>query len=355
MKTNLDSEDSVKSAVYAGVRVTVTGGTGFLGGHLARRLVSLGAQVTLLVRDLSRLDVGLRESCRVVQGDLLDAAAVVDATHEAAYVFHCAANVSTWGRWEEYYGPNVQGVGVLLDALASQQQTLRRLIHVSSVDVYGFPQTGADESSPTPPFAFSYGESKRQGEALVRERCDRDGISYVVLRPCNMVGPGSPFVSRIGEALTEGMMLKIDDGHAHAGLLDIENLLNVLLWAGTASHADKQVFNVRDAWNVSWHDFIEAMRAGMHGKGWVINLSYRQAKAAANVIATLHRMFRLRGEPLLHPLIVEIFGKTCGHSIDKLARFSAPNAQVDFASSLEQSIQWFLKSRMQSSTECSHD
>jgi len=341
-----DAGGCVTDGIYAGIPVTVTGGTGFLGKHLAHRLVTLGARVTLLVRDPSRLDPKLRESCRVVQGDLLDRGSVREAIDRAAYVFHCAANVSTWGKWEDYFAPNVQGVDILLDVLAPQQETLRRLVHVSTVDVYGFPEKAADESSPTPVVAFGYGESKRQGEGLVRERCNKAGISYVVLRPGNIVGPGSPFVSRIGDALTSGVMLKIDAGQAHAGLIDVENLLDVLLWAAASPQADQQVFNVRDPWHVSWSEYLGGMRAGLQAERWVLNLGFREAKAVAYILTAFHSLLRLTGEPLLHSLIVHIFGRTCGHSINKLERSSAPQARVDYQTSLARSVRWFLAARI---------
>lgn len=339
----LAMETEFMSAVgYAGEQVTVTGATGFVGGHLVRRLLGLGAKVSVLARDASRLDPALRQVCSVVQGDLLDPVAVEQALAGSAYVFHCAANVATWGRWEDYHAANVQGVETLLDVLASDRAELKRLVHLSTLDVYGFPNEPANESASLRPVRLGYGESKRMGEALVHERCARSGVPYSILRPGNIVGSGSPFVSRIGEQLVSGLMLTIDGGRSHAGLIDVENLLDVLLWAGLSPSAEQQVYNVRDFWDVSWAEYVRDLKNGLQGKGWVVDLNYPAATAAGYLLSAPYRLFGLRREPRLHPLIVQLFGRTCAHSIDKLLRDGAPVGRVDYQASLERSLAWFI-------------
>lgn len=325
---------------YRGACVAITGASGFVGRHLAARLLDGGARVSILARDVSRLDPRLARECTVVRGDLLDKAALQQMLDGASHVFHCAADVATWGRWDSYRRANIDGVRVLLDALQASGGYPRRLVHLSTLDVYGFPAEPASEDAVLQPVPYPYGESKRQGDLLVRQRCLAAGMSHVVLRPGNIVGPGSPFVSRIGDALRSGPMLSIDGGRHHAGLVDVQNLLDVLLWAGWNPEAHAQVYNVRDPWEVCWSDYLRDFRQGSGLKGYTLDLGYRTAMLLASVAGAPHRWLGLRKEPLLHPLIVQIFGRTCGHAIGKLQAHGAPVGRVDYASSMRASLQW---------------
>ncbi|MEG1655002.1 MAG: NAD(P)-dependent oxidoreductase [Hafnia sp.] len=325
---------------YQGATVAVTGASGFLGRNLVEQLLEAGARVSVLARDVNRLDPALAQRCTVVHGDLLNKLAMNQLVHGAAYVFHCAAEVATWGRWDDYERANVQGVRILLDALTADNRGLRRLVHVSTLDVYGFPTLPASEDRALTPVQFNYGESKRQGDLLVQESCQHHGISYVIVRPGNIVGPSSPFVSRIGSALLSGPMLSIDGGQHHAGLVDVANLVDVLLWAGLSPCADGQAYNVRDPWEISWGEYLRDFRAGSGLHGFTLNLDYRVAMLLASAASTPYRWFGMRKEPLLHPLIVEIFGRTCGHSIEKLRQDRAPLGGVNYACSLRESLEW---------------
>ena len=325
---------------YAGVPVALTGASGFVGRQLLRRLQEVGALVTVLAREPARMDPQLVSRCTVVQGNLLDRAALARLLSGAAHVFHCAADVATWGHFENYLSTNVQGVQALLDELCKQRSTLRRLVHISTLDVYGFPRLAVSEDTPLEPVRYGYGESKRLGDLLVQSFCRQHALPYVVMRAGNIVGPGSPFVSRIASALRTGPMLCIDGGRHHAGLLDVENLLDVLLWAGISTSAAGQVYNVRDPWAVCWSDYLRDFRQGSGLKGWMLDLDYRLAMPLASALSAPWRWLDLQSEPLLHPLIVQIFGRTCGHSIDKLLAHGAPIGRVDYASSMRESLAW---------------
>ncbi len=331
-----------QSTDYAGATVCVTGATGFLGGHLVRRLLAFGARVTVLVRSPEKLPPDIASRLTIVPGDLSSLAALEQAVCDCDFIFHCAANVATWDQRANYDAANIEGVCNLLSAINRVPHgRLKRLVHVSTLDVYGFPVEPADETMPLPVNDFGYGESKRLGESALCAECARLGIPYTVIRPGNITGPGSPFISRIGKELVSGLMLKINSGQVHAGLIDVENLIDVLLWAGVSANALNEVFNARDPYAVSWNEFLRDFKAQLAGKGIVLNLGYWPAMMAARLIAGGHSMLRLPGEPLLHPLIVQIFGKTCGHSVERIQTAGAPLGEVDYATSLARSVAWF--------------
>ena len=318
----------------------VTGATGFVGGRLAERLLQEGWTVKLLVRDANRLAQPLRQVCEVVAGDLLDAETLARAVRDVDVVFHCAANVSTWDTHDAYYAANVLGVKNLLQAIINENPRLSRFVHVSTVDVYGFPVFPCDETSKTNGAGFGYGETKLKGENLVREIGDEAGISYAIIRPANVIGPGSQFIKRIGAELKSGIMLTVDGGRSNAGMVYIDNLVDSLIWAGSSAQAHRECYNVRDDYDVDWATFLDRFRKGINGKGLIINLPFSVADRIAQAFEAVHKIFLPRHEPMLHRLLVRFFGRTCGHSAAKIQAHYA--TKVGFDEAMKNSIEWFL-------------
>lgn len=323
----------------------VTGATGFVGASLAKRLLDEGWHVRVLVRDVRRLDGALALACDVIAGDLANRQALALAVCGTQVIFHCAANVATWDTAEAYEQANVEGVRNLLQAIAAAPLALPRLVHVSTVDVYGYPEFPADENSPLPGAGFGYGESKRRGEVLLRERCPEMGIAWTVIRPGNVIGPGSQFIERIGTELKSGLMLTINGGKAHAGLIYVDNLIDCMLWASRAEAAIGQTYNVRDPLDVNWAGFIAEFRKAIDSKGWVIDLPFFLADIVAVIVERFYRIFLPNREPILHRLLVRIFGRTCAHSADKIQAHGGPRARVGFTEAVARSARWFLDQR----------
>lgn len=171
--------------------VLITGGTGFLGAHLCRRLVAEGHRVSVLHRATSNLariyDLPLRQ----VTGDITDAAAVLAAAQGQEVVIHAAAHLAYWRQMRQAQAAiNVDGTRHVVAACTASG--VRRLIHISSVAAIGIPEDGraADET-----FAFNlqqsglnYPISKREAELAVLHAVDH-GLDAVVVNPSSIFGP----------------------------------------------------------------------------------------------------------------------------------------------------------------------
>lgn len=319
----------------------VTGATGFVGGHLATRLMREGWDVRLLIKNKEKLTPALCKADTIL-GNLNSEQALAHAVREVSVIFHCAANVATWDSAVMYNATNVEGVQNLLNAIKSENPTVSRLVHLSTMDVYGFPPAPCNEQCPIHPSGFGYGDSKRLGEMRVQEFCTTNNIPFTILRPGNVIGAKSQFIERIGEALTSGIMLTIDKGSANAGLLYIDNLLDYMLWAAHAENAKSQCYNVRDDYDVNWATFLEIFGQKLGRPGRIINMRFGVADRISTVLAAFHQRCLPRKEPLLHPLLVRLFGRTCGHSAEKIRTDSGLTSRIGFEEAMDVSARWFL-------------
>lgn len=169
----------------------VTGATGFLGGHLVQQLLDAGWKVRALYRSqasmgvLSALDVDAR------QGDVTDRASLDRALEGGVdVVFHAAASTATWKpKSAEQRRINVDGTRNVVEACLAAG--VKRLVHTSSVVVYGLTEAVIDERAPHLGLQswISYAQTKAQGEEVVQEGIAR-GLDAVICNPTHILGPG---------------------------------------------------------------------------------------------------------------------------------------------------------------------
>lgn len=172
---------------HAPEKVLVTGGGGFLGKAIIRKLVERGDRVSSFSRgiyfDLKSMGV------IHIQGDIRDASAVERACNGADIVFHAAAKPGIAGKYSEYYETNVVGTKNVISAC--KKQGIPRLIYTSSPSVIfdGTDMEGVNETAPYPQtFHAHYPKTKALAEQEVLKSLDTD-LNAVILRPHLIWGP----------------------------------------------------------------------------------------------------------------------------------------------------------------------
>jgi acetylornithine/succinyldiaminopimelate/putrescine aminotransferase/nucleoside-diphosphate-sugar epimerase len=322
----------------------VTGASGFIGGHLAQRLVEEGRAVRCLVRpssDTSRLE---RLGVELAVGDLTSAQAVARATRGVRYVFHCGALVSDWGTTEEIAEINVGGTRNLLQA--SVDSSVQRLVHFSTTDVYGYPGTPhVDESHVAMRFRNWYAETKREAEAEVRRVASERELETVILRPATVYGPHSTeVVGELAKAIRGGNMVLVDRGRAVAGLVYVENVVDAAVLALGREAAVGEALNVTDGLDVTWRQFADAIAEGLgcpevhwsmpywvaSGIGFSLEHGYRWLRKAT----------RIKTRPLLSRQAVQVLGRNQDFSNRKARELLGWEPRVSYESGLAATIDW---------------
>src|SRR5215472_13604869 len=168
----------------------VTGGTGFVGAHVARALLAEGRSVRCVVRPASRRENLTGLPVEIVEGDLSEPASLERAMAGVSTLFHCAADYRLWTRDpDELYRANVAGTDNVLAAAA--QAGVSRVVYTSSVGALGLAPDGsaADETTPVARNSVigHYKRSKFDAERVAESWAGR-GLPVVIVNPSTPVG-----------------------------------------------------------------------------------------------------------------------------------------------------------------------
>ena len=189
----------------------VTGGGGFLGGAIVKRLVQRGDTVSCFSRSLypKLSSLGVRQ----IQGDIRDRRSVEKAIQGVDLVFHVAAKAGVWGPYQEYYGANVLGTQNVVKACTSQG--VKYLIYTSSASVIfdGKNIEGENETLPYPSRPMShYTATKALAEQYILN-ANSPALNTLSLRPHLVWGPGdNHIIPGLLERARSGKLKRIGKG-----------------------------------------------------------------------------------------------------------------------------------------------
>lgn len=178
-------------------KVLVTGGTGFIGNHIVRKLCAQGYSVRVLTRPTSPLDLIESLPVEIATGDLTDKASLQKAVAGCRFIFHVAADYRLWAADpQELYRSNVDGTANLLAAAFEPRQgapaSVERFIYTSTVGTIGFHDgvEAGEESFPSPDqLAGHYKKSKFQAEQVALQYACQ-GRPVIIVNPTAPVGEG---------------------------------------------------------------------------------------------------------------------------------------------------------------------
>jgi nucleoside-diphosphate-sugar epimerase len=217
----------------------ISGGAGFLGLHLARRLLADGHQVRTL--DVAPLDdPELEAAVEELQGDVRDRDRVARLVADAEIVVHAAAALPIQASRDSIRSVNVTGTEHVLQA--ARAAGAKRVVFISSTAVYGVPEKHPIEEDDPLVGVGSYGESKIDAEAL----CRVAGVETTIIRPKTFIGPERLGVFEIlFDWIREGRRIYIlGKGHNRYQLLAVEDLVDAVVRAADAPEAAGETFNV---------------------------------------------------------------------------------------------------------------
>ncbi len=173
------------------MKVLVTGGTGFTGSHLTRRMLDRGHETVVLDNQKGLFDEEFKKrGAKIIYGTVTDPKALEEALDGVEVVHHLAAAFRKINMADKVYTEINQGGFRSLLELA-QKKGVRKIVYCSTQGVHGnIDNPPGDENSPIKPEDY-YQFSKHQGELVAAEYMAK-GMDITILRPTALYGPGDP-------------------------------------------------------------------------------------------------------------------------------------------------------------------
>ncbi len=233
------------------MKALITGGTGFIGSHLAEALLASGVEVWALVRDPRNVKLLAGLDVRLAAGDL---ASVPSLPSGLDWVFHLAGLTKALKK-EDYYNVNQKGTASLFEALAAQGQR-PKIVHVSSLAAAGPSdkpggRTEEDEPAPVSP----YGKRKLAGEEEALARKDR--FPLVIIRVGAVFGPRDQDFLKFFRTVSKGLLPAFGRRPQPMCVCYVRDLVESLLLAARTDLPSGTIFNIG---NPAPSDFLEIGR-----------------------------------------------------------------------------------------------
>ncbi len=228
--------------MLAGTKVLVTGGTGFTGSVLTKKLVALGLDVRVIARESSDITSFEGLSIEWFRGDNFDKEIVRKACKDVEYIFNVAAAYREAKlKEEDYHNVHVLGTELLAEE-ALKQKEFKRFIHISTIGVHGdIKNPPADEESPFNPGDI-YQKTKALAEKWLHSFASENNLEYTVIRPVAIYGPSDKRLLKLFKMAKSGIYPILGYGKSLYHLIHVDDLTDIIIKAATFPAAKNEVF-----------------------------------------------------------------------------------------------------------------
>ena len=320
------------------VTALVTGGTGFLGASLTRRLLSDGAQVRVLARLRAKAQPLADLGAEIVTGDITDQASVRAAVDGMQVIYHLAGPLLVPGvPASEYHRTHVTGTEVLLDS-CEKVPSLERFVHCSTTGVLGV--TGdqpADEDAPFRPTNI-YEQAKADAETAVRTKW-RQGFPAVVARPGLVYGPGDMHLLSFFQAILRRRFRPIGRREARLHPIYIDDMTEALVRCGQRSAAVGECFHLAGKAPVAIRELADVIARAEGIRLPSGRIPFFAARAVAGVGDLLPPGLKQHA-PLTRSRL-EFLTHSRVYDVSKAARLLDFAAATDLSTGVTQTVEWY--------------
>lgn len=229
------------------MKILVTGATGFIGSSLASRLKDRGHEVVCFTKSKRNLSNLKKKGFLIRHGDITDFRSVKSALKDIDVIYSLAAALPHHKLSDkEYFSINSYGVGNILEA--TLKSSVKQLIHVSTVGIYGPTNSKViNEKSPRH-LTDGYSKSKALAEDLIRDFQKIHQLPITIIRPTIAYGPADirPGFIDLFRLINKGLFIPIGDGNNYFHTIFVDNLVDALVLVLNNKKAFGQDFIIGD-------------------------------------------------------------------------------------------------------------
>lgn len=317
----------------------VTGGTGFTGSHLVRRLLDKGWNVTALDHKPGLFAEDLeQEGATVVLGSVTEVDAVDQVSEGQDVVFHLAAAFRDMtAPRETYWNVNVEGTRHVLQS--ASRHDVDKVVYCSTQGVHGHVNNPpGDENTPIEPEDY-YQETKYEGELVCQEYID-DGMDISIVRPTAIYGPGDPgrFLMLFKMAQT-GHFLMFGNGTTTYHPVYIDNLVDLFMLAAQHPRSSGETYIGADGDYYTLNDLVKKVGAAIGVDVRIWHLPFWPMWAVSAVVEAVCKPLGI--EPPLFRRRADWYRQVRAFRIDKSVEELGYEPAVDLDEGLRRTAQWY--------------
>jgi nucleoside-diphosphate-sugar epimerase len=331
----------------AGMKVLVTGGGGFLGQAICKRLIEREYEVLSFNRGLYPALAAL--GVRQIQGDLVNFEALCTACEGVDAVFHVGAKAGAWGSFQEYFDANVRGTRHLLAACGMNE--VRTLVYTSTPSVTHRatqPVVGGHERNALPADGFKawYPATKRVAEEAVLA-ANGPQLATVALRPRLIWGPGdNQLLPRLVQRAQRGRLRLVGDGQNKIDTTFIDNAVQAHLDAFDALHgkpdarcAGKPYF-ISNGEPKTATEIINSLLRAAGAPPVTRHIPFRAAYWLGAALELVYSVLPFKGEPMMTRFLAEQLSTTHFYDISAARRDFGYQPKVSVIEGLKRLSDW---------------
>ena len=325
------------------MNVLVTGANGFIGSNLCEALTQSGLSVTGLVRNSSDLRFLVNEAhIKIEKGDITVRESLTTAMQDKSVVFHVAGLASDWGHWDLFREVNVEGVRNVMDC--ALQAGVRRVVHISSVSVYGFPG-GSDIDEQSPLVARpndTYITTKTEGEKLALNYNSRE-MAVTAIRPAGVFGPNDRTTTlQLVPAILSKKFGYVNGGKHIMAPVYIDNLVQMIKLVAESDGAPGQVYNAADDGRTTWKEYVEWMCEYLGCKKPWLSVPHWIAWPLAIMLERTAKLLNKKESPMINTYRIRAVKQDNHYSTEKAKRELGYRPEVSTREGIRRTIQWYL-------------
>jgi 2-alkyl-3-oxoalkanoate reductase len=323
------------------MKVLVTGGTGFTGKALVRRLIEMGHQVVALDYKEGLKTQEIRDwGAEVILGSVTDMDVVRRSVEGAEVVHHVAAAFREMDVPERhYYEVNVEGTRNVLQA--ALDAGVRKVIYCSTCGVHGnVDHPPAGEDAPIRPADY-YQRTKWEAEPLAREFFER-GLSTTILRPAAIYGPGDPErFYLIFKRVAGGTFPMFGNGRTLYHPLYIDNLIDAFILAMEDGRGDGEAYLIADEQYIEIEDLVRRVGKALGIDVKIPHYPVWPVVVVGHIVEKACKPFGIN--PPIFPRRVDWYRQNRAFRIDKARRDLGYQPRVGIDEGLRRTAEWYRR------------
>lgn len=316
----------------------ITGGTGFVGRHLAASLLSGGGRVRIVTRSEAGRVANPLPGAEYVQGDLGGDSEWGPALVGVETVFHLASFVREAAPAdEEFRRVNILGTERL--ACAAAEAGASRFVHVSTTGVHGNVENPpANEDAPIR-VADIYQKTKWEGEEALTRVSKETGLPVTIIRPAGVYGPGDTRLLKLFRLVARGRFVMLGDGKTLFHPVYVSDLVRGLLLAADSPSAVGRTYIIAGERPVTLTELAERVAAALGVPAPRLRFPAGPVLALAGIMERACRPFGI--EPPLFRRRVEFFTKNRAFSWKRAAEEIGYRPEVSLVDGLAATVAWY--------------